>query len=355
PHRMTPLISTPREPRAARIVRAAAGLLLAWAAVGGGPSWRVAAADDVAGPPTPEEALQAYRKGRFTDSEGQYAELAKERPNDPRLRFNAGTAAYRQNDLTNAARWFESVVAAPDLRLQQQAYYNLGNTRYRLGEGVENPQDRQRLWQEAITNFTAASKLDATDTNAAGNLAFLRQKLEELQQQMPPPSQQPQENQKDQNKDSKKDESKEQEQQQGQDKDSSGDGSQGQSQGKPGSSKDSQEKESKPESSQGKDQEKSQESGKPKPEPGEPQSAKDGANQDGKEPQSAASGQEGAAPGEGQEATAQEASESKEGEMTKAQAVRLLEGQKGDEKALMLRAHGGGKEADRVSRVRKPW
>ncbi len=222
---MTPLNSTSREPRRSRIVRAVAGLLLGWAAVCGGPSWGLAAADDVAGPPTPEEALQAYRKGRFTESEGQYAELAKERPNDPRLRFNAGTAAYRQNDLTNAARWFESVVAAPDLRLQQQAYYNLGNTRYRLGEGVQNPQDRQRLWQEAITNFTAASKLDAADTNAAGNLAFLRRKLEELQQQMPPPSQQSQDNQKDQNKDSKKDEPKEQGQQQkqqeGQDKDSS--------------------------------------------------------------------------------------------------------------------------------------
>jgi hypothetical protein len=166
---MTPFNSTSREPRRSRIVRAVAGLLLAWAAVGGGPSWRVAAADEVAGPPTPEEALQAYRKGRFVESEGQYAELAKERPNDPRLRFNAGTAAYRQNDLTNAARWFESVVAAPDLRLQQQAYYNLGNTRYRLGEGVENPQDRQRLISQVSSTKTVART--ATQHTAAVHIA----------------------------------------------------------------------------------------------------------------------------------------------------------------------------------------
>ena len=39
--------------------------------------------------------------------------LAQENPEDARLRFNAGAAAYRQNDLTNAAKWFESAATAP--------------------------------------------------------------------------------------------------------------------------------------------------------------------------------------------------------------------------------------------------
>ena len=309
--------------------------------------------------PSVDEAYADYRKGRFAESQVEYSELAKQRPEDARLRFNAGAAAYRQNDLTNAARWFESVVSAPDLRLQQQAYYNLGNTRYRLGEALQDPQGRQRLWQDALTNFSAASKLDVADTNAAGNLAFIRQKLVELQQQMPPPQQQQQPSDQQKDKDKNQDQKQDpQQNQQSKDQSSSKDGeSQDKSEGKQDSSKDQTGDGSDSDSSgsdPSKDKSKDQQGAESKDRTGESQQGQgtDGESKEGRDGKSAGSTPEGAA--EAQEGDPLAAGE-KAGEMTQAQAVQVLENQKGDEKALMLRSYGGGREAERAARVRKPW
>ena len=317
----------------------------------------------VTGPMTPEDALQAYRRGRFADSQKEYATLAQENPEDARLRFNAGAAAYRQNDLTNAAKWFESATAAPDLTLQQQAYYNLGNTRYRLGEAVQDPKDRQRYWQEALTNFTAASKLSSGDTNALGNLAFVRRKLEELARQRPPPPQQNQDSKKDdqdqKDKDNSKDspkskEGKNQKSDDGQQKNSSNEksDSSGKDRGKD-SGKDSQGKDSGDGSSStpSPDSEKSESKSR---DPSEKNSG-EGDSREGREASGKRGEQSAAEEGKGESASQRSEGDSKNGEMTAAQAARLLEGQKGDEKALMLRATGGKNQAERASRVRKPW
>ncbi|MBL9173636.1 MAG: hypothetical protein JNL10_08890 [Verrucomicrobiales bacterium] len=314
---------------------------------------------------TPEDALQAYRRGRFGDSQKEYATLAQENPDDARLRFNAGAAAYRQNDLTNAARWFESVTAAPDLKLQQQAYYNLGNTRYRLGEAVQDPKDRQRLWQEALTNFTAASKLGTGDTNALGNLAFVRRKLEELARQQPPPPQQPQDQDsnkddqdpkdKDNSKDSprskegksRKSDDDQQKNSSNENPDSSGKDP-GKDSGKESKGKDSGDNAS---SASNPDSEKSEADSR---EPSEKNSG-EGDSREGKEAAGKRGEQNAAEEGHGEGAAQRAEGDPKNGEMTAAQAARLLEGQKGDEKALMLRSPGGKNPAERASRVRKPW
>jgi Ca-activated chloride channel family protein len=307
--------------------------------------------------PTPDDALNAYRKGRFRDSQDEYSTLAKEKPDDARLRFNAGAAAYRQNDLTNAANWFESVLAAPDLELQQKAYYNLGNTRFRLGEALPDPQGRQRLWQEALTNFTAATKLNTADTNAAANYAFVRQKLEELQKQMPPPQQQQQQqkDQKDQ-KDKKDQNNKDQSQQQ------SGDNSKSQQNkndqdNSPSSANKQQSKDSQ-QGQQEKDGQDSKSGESPQSGAKDDQSGQEGSQPPGTNPSDAAqqAGNSSGSKPDGQNGAAVEAGEGKPGEMSPAQAVQLLENQKGDEKALLLRAYGNGKEAaERAARVKKPW
>ncbi len=297
---------------------------------------------------SPSTAWDAYRRGNYRNSQAQYSELAKQSPDDPRLRFNAGAAAFRQNDLTNAANWFESVLAAPDLQLQQQAYYNLGNARYRLGESLQDPQARKQLWSEALTNFVSAMKLDQADTNASANYAYVRQQLQQLEQQQPPPQQQQQKqqknqdqkDQKDQDQDNEKQDSQDQQQKNQQDQDSSqkqqdNSGSQDQKQ----SGKPDQEKENSGADPQSADEKSKSQSEKES----EAKSSKPGESGEGKE------GQEGQAQGA-------EAGEGEAGQMSAAQAVQMLESRKGDEKALLLRSTGSGKEAaERAARIRKPW
>ncbi|MCW5559352.1 MAG: tetratricopeptide repeat protein [Verrucomicrobiae bacterium] len=322
-----------------------------------------APAASASSPASPEEAMRNYRRGRFEQSEEQYSALASERPEDARLRFNAGAAAYRRNDLTNAARWFESVVSAPDLKLQQQAYYNLGNTRYRLGEGATDPKGRQRLWQEALTNFTAASKLDASDAQAAGNLAFLRQKLKELEEQTPPPPQQQSQDSDNSDPQNPQDQKQNQQKDSSPSQDSKQDSSQGGDNSQPSPSQD-------PSDPKGQSQPSSDnpsgQQGEQKSDPGDSKGAESGKEgsgeprnegkpeEGGAESQAGRDGAAGQANSEGG-ADAASALEKKPGEMTRSQAIQVLEGQKGDEKALMLRSYGGNQQSERASRVRKPW
>ena len=305
--------------------------------------------------PSPSTALESYRKGDFRGSEEQYSSLARETPNEPRLRFNAGTAAFRQKEFTNAATWFESVLGSPDLRLQQKAYYNLGNTRFQQGQLLQNPEERKQLWNEALTNFVAAMKLDTADTNASSNYAYVRQQLEQLERQTPPPQSgqndkkdsKPQNKQQDQQDRSQDNSSNQQDQQPSKPQQQDNANQQSNSKNSAGESKPDSKNTSDSASTPGTEGEKNDSSSQPQ-------------KKDTKEGKAAAKAQTEQKNGkDGQKsgsADAAEMAEDKEGEMSASQAIQMLDGQKGDEKALLMRAYGNGKEAaERAARIRKPW
>ena len=70
-----------------------------------------------------------------------------------------------------------------DPQNQQRTYYNLGNTLYRLGEPLPDPDKKKELWQDAIKNYIRAVRLNTNDLDARDNLAYVKQQLEELKQQ----------------------------------------------------------------------------------------------------------------------------------------------------------------------------
>ena len=299
---------------------------------------------------SPDAALKAYEKGDYRRARVEFERLAKERPEDPRLRFNAGDAAYRQQDFTNATAHFETVLGAPDLKLQEQAYYNLGNTHYQLGAKAAEPQAKLQAWQQAVTNYSSAVKLDPRDTNALSNLNFVQRQVEELMKQMP---KQPQ--QQNQKQDDKKQDQKDQDQ----------DASQQASQSK--DQKDSKPKDSKdPKDSQPNQEPKSQQAQRPDQqkdsEGSKREDQKDQAKAEQKKEQpkeQQAQKQEGQQAGEktpGSEGQPQAAEAGKPGEMNAAQAGRMLDEQKAEEKALVFQAGGSGKEAgERQRKNRKKW
>jgi Ca-activated chloride channel homolog len=126
--------------------------------------------------------------------------LLKANTNDARLKLNAGISAYQAKDFSTANRHLMEASQAPDLKLQQQAYYNLGNSLYRSGEN-DDPQKRQ-LWEQAVRSYQNALALDKQDTNAQYNLDFVKQRIQEL-----PPPQPNQDQKQDQNQDQNQDQS----------------------------------------------------------------------------------------------------------------------------------------------------
>ncbi|HZF01019.1 MAG TPA: hypothetical protein VE344_03900, partial [Methylomirabilota bacterium] len=105
-----------------------------------------------------------------------------------RLVFNAGAAAYRATNYDEALQDFQLVTLAPDLKLQQQAYYNLGNTLYQAGwqkintasDEIEFIDTVQKTWELATNSYGRAIALNKNDSDATNNLAFVAARIDRL-------------------------------------------------------------------------------------------------------------------------------------------------------------------------------
>ena len=129
---------------------------------------------------SPASALRDFKAGNFTNALTEYERLSEIKTNDLRLVFNAGVAAYRATNFESAVKYFTAVTLAPDLKLQQQAYYNLANTRYRMGGAAKDIDALQEAWENTIKIYERAVDLDKQDAAAAFNLAFVKNAVEQI-------------------------------------------------------------------------------------------------------------------------------------------------------------------------------
>jgi Ca-activated chloride channel family protein len=252
------------------------------------------------------DALKNYQRGKFSQARSEFERLANKKPEDSRLRYNAGAAAFQDEDYDTALKHFNQTLTARDLKLQQQSYYNLGNTHFRLGEKSEDPKDKQQQWEQAINQYQSALKLNTNDMDAQFNMEVVKKKLEELKQQ-----QQKQDKQ-DQNKDGKEDEKKDE---------------------KSEDKKDEQKKDEKSDQQKSEEQKKSDEQKKEEQKKQEQDSQKKDDSQEQKKPddQQSAQDQRGQEP----EKNAQP-NYARVMQMTPQQAQQLLDTQKSEEKAMIF-------------------
>jgi Ca-activated chloride channel family protein len=285
---------------------------------------------------SPASALREYKAGQYDQALKEYEQLLKRKGEDPRLHFNAGAAAYRNQQFEEAAKQFNASLAAPDLKLQGLAYYNEGNALYHLGEQNPDPKKRKEAWEKAVQDYQSTAKLNPQDEDAKFNYEFVKRKLEELKQQQ----QQSQQDKSDQQKDEDKKQEQQNQQQQQQDQQKKDQQQQQQAQQK-------QSEEKKKDSAQ-------QEQQKKQSEQQQQQAAKQ--SQEQKEKQQQEQQQAKQSPEQpkdkGDEKEQEAAAAQAAGQMTPQQAQQLLDAQKEDEQ--MLPPQPTGKPADR-SRPIKDW
>jgi Ca-activated chloride channel family protein len=147
---------------------------------------------------SPSSALREYKSGNYDQALKEYERLLKRKTDDPRLHFNAGTAAYRNGKFDEAAKQFNATLSAPDLKLQGLAYYNEGNALYHLGEQNSDSKKRTEVWEKAIQDYQSSLKLSPQDPDAKFNYEFVKKKLEELKQQQSQPDKQDKQDKQDQ-------------------------------------------------------------------------------------------------------------------------------------------------------------
>ncbi|MEP6663668.1 MAG: hypothetical protein ABJC04_08385, partial [Verrucomicrobiota bacterium] len=273
---------------------------------------------------SPSSALREYESGNYHSALEEFQKLTREKTNDLRLSYNAGTAAYKAKQFEDAQKFFNHATASPDLTLQQHAYYNLGNTFFEAGAQNEEPDKKQKAWENSVQNFQNSLKLNPEDAAAKNNLEFVKKKLEELKKQQ---EQQQKQQNKDKNQPDKKDDPKNQDQKQ--DKNS-------------GPNKDSEKKDdssqkqdsAKDQEQQKKDEEKKQQAKDEQEKKDQQQSSKDGKDK----------------PDQPQEQ--QEAQATADGKMTPEQARQFLDAQKQEDKPLIF---APPKKAANGKRAFKDW
>jgi Ca-activated chloride channel family protein len=101
--------------------------------------------------------------------------------------YNRGTEAYQRGEYADAISSLREALRTPDLSLQQQTYYNLGNALYRMGQATleKEPKETIEQWKQSIKAYDDALALRADDDDARYNRDLVKKKLEQLQQQQP--------------------------------------------------------------------------------------------------------------------------------------------------------------------------
>ncbi len=275
---------------------------------------------------SPSSALREYKAGNYEQALKEYQRMLERNTDDPRLHFNAGAAAYRNQRFEEATNQFSAALSSPDLKLQEAAYYNRGNSSYWLGEKSLDPKQRTEAWEKALKDYELTLKLNPQDADAKFNREFVKKKLEELKQQ-------PQQQQ--QSKQDKSDQQNQDQQQQHQSKD--------QQQQR----KEQQQAEQNPsQQKQNSSQQNQQQQAEQKKQDQQQQQAAQQAQQE-QQPQQPQQQQSAAQAKQNQEEKEREAAAYAAGQMTPEQARQLLDAQKGQDMMLTLKPEGKPQEPNR--------
>lgn len=276
-----------------------------------------------------EKGNRLVKEKKYQSAVENYRKAQIKRPKEPVVRYNLGTALYELFDYREAERELEQALSlAKDAPTKARALYNYGNAQYRLGN-----------FDPAIEAYKKTLDLDPKDPDAKYNLEFL-QKKKALFEQRQEQKQQQQQDQQPQPQNQKQQESQSQSQPEQK-------GGGGQTEAEPEQREQDQEEQSSGSSEEGEDRQAQEEKGQQKPAETQPTEEAKGQEQEqnkeeGKEEES-----------KKEERQSGGAMEPLQGQMSKENALRVLEAlQDGEKKLQDLRrppAESGAKE------VLKDW
>ena len=132
---------------------------------------------------SPASALREYNLGKYqnyTNALAEYTTLATVKTNDLRFVFNAGDAAYRATNFDLAQNLFQQVTLSPDLKLQQQAFYNLGNVQFQRAKQAEDLDGLEQGFDAAAKIYARAVMLNTNDVDAVFNCKFAQGAAEQV-------------------------------------------------------------------------------------------------------------------------------------------------------------------------------
>ena len=119
------------------------------------------------------EGVSLYHEGAFKESVENFASARVDRPEDSRIAYNLGNAHYREGKFQEALQAYtQSALDEKNPDIRKKSIYNTGNALAKL----------EKL-EEAASAYKKVLALDPGDMDAKYNLEYVRQQLEEKENQ----------------------------------------------------------------------------------------------------------------------------------------------------------------------------
>jgi Ca-activated chloride channel family protein len=222
------------------------------------------------------EGNRLYDEGKYEEAVHKYGDGLVDAPESPLLRFNMGTALYKQGQYAEAIASLSKVATAGDDEWTARAAYNLGNSYYRLGANSEesDPQAAIQSYEQALVAYKRAMAVAPQDTDAKFNHEFGAQQRAELKERLEEQQEEQEQQQEDQQQEDQQQEDQQQEEQEQDQQQQQNDEQKNEEQGE--------EQEDQAEQNQGQqdeEQQGQQQAGEQKPENDEPSQQDEQANQ----------------------------------------------------------------------------
>ncbi|MCK9329329.1 MAG: tetratricopeptide repeat protein [Candidatus Cloacimonetes bacterium] len=118
------------------------------------------------------KARKLWLDGDYQSAEKDFRNNAIENPNEGLLRYNLGTALYKNQKYEDAQKEFELALNDSNFKQKDKVLHNLGNIAYQTGD-----------YEKALDNYRKALKENPDNIEARKNFEMTRLLLQQQQQQ----------------------------------------------------------------------------------------------------------------------------------------------------------------------------
>ena len=126
-----------------------------------------------------------YLEGKYDEAMQQYTDVLIELPESPVVHYNVGASAYKKGDFEGAVEAYTKSLSTDKPSLEEKGHYAIGNCNYKQGERKESADVSGALqhYQEALEYYKRAIDLNSMNMDAKFNYEVVQRKIKELQEQ----------------------------------------------------------------------------------------------------------------------------------------------------------------------------
>ena len=110
-----------------------------------------------------DKGIDYYNNQKFGDAKNYYESVILNNSSIPEAHFGKGASSYQLGDFDSAEKDFDQSLKSSNNLIKSKAYYNLGNTSYKINKK-----------EEAIAYYRKALELNPNDKDAKYNYELLK-------------------------------------------------------------------------------------------------------------------------------------------------------------------------------------